>query len=199
MNERAYDVVTERVLSLLESGVCPWRRPQVDGLPVKALERWDVARPVFEPLAECEKMVAGYASGPKVDHVGSRACYLPILDVVRMPARESFETVPTYYSTLFHELGHSTGHASRLDRKLKNAFGSDDYGREELVAEMTAAFLGDRAGIGSDCVALSASYLDSWIRTIRTDRRAVVVAAGAAQKAANLILGATVAEQREAA
>lgn len=143
-------------------------------------------------IAAAECVVAGYV-GPTISHGGDAAYYRPATDSVQMPELETFETVHRYYSTLFHELGHSTGHDSRLDRfggqYAVHRFGSAEYGREELVAEMTAAYLCGETGILPDTADQSAAYLDSWRRAIKADVRAVVVAAGAAQKAADLILG----------
>ena len=97
-----------------------------------------------------------------------------------------------YYGTLFHELTHSTGHKSRLARKgivdADASFGDDKYGREELVAEMGAAFLCGHAGI-DNTLDNSAAYLAGWLKIIKGDPKLVIQAAGAAQKAADLILG----------
>ena len=112
-----------------------------------------------------------------------------------MPDRPSFEKPEGYYSTLFHELGHSTGHATRLARKgiadTVAAFGSDTYGREELVAEMTSAFLCGHTGIEPATLENSAAYVAGWLKVIRQDARLVVTAAAQAQKAADYILGRT--------
>jgi antirestriction protein ArdC len=105
----------------------------------------------FEPVAEAERIVAGYAGGPRIEHGGSQAFYRPAEDLVRLPEPARFLSREFYYATEFHELAHSTGHTSRLDRgldKILPAFGSpDDYSREELVAEMSSAFLCAAAGI----------------------------------------------------
>jgi antirestriction protein ArdC len=146
---------------------------------------------IFNRIAECEQVVAGFA-GPAVKHAGDRAFYMPSLDAVTMPARESFDGPEEYYNTLFHELTHSTGHGSRLNREGINQmhfFGDPVYSREELVAEMGAAFLSGHCGIESKTLGNSAAYLQSWIRVLRSDSKLVLVAAGQAQKAADLILG----------
>ncbi len=108
-----------------------------------------------------------------------------------MPALEAFDTTDHYYSTLFHEMGHSTGHAERLNREGVadfDRFGSHQYAREELVAEMTAAMLSAVVGIDST-IATSAAYLAHWRDAIASDNRLIVKAAGEAQKAADLIQG----------
>ena len=111
-----------------------------------------------------------------------------------MPAHDSPES---YHSTLFHELTHSTGHANRLARPgIVDAihFGSDSYGREELIAEMGAAFLCGEAGIETATLENSAAYVAGWLAAIRKDARLVVTAAAAAQKAVDHILGRTFGE-----
>jgi antirestriction protein ArdC len=107
-----------------------------------------------------------------------------------MPEKIRFASVEEYYSTLFHELSHSTGHSSRLDRKLDTApkpFGSPDYGKEELVAEMSAAFLCSHAGIQPRVIENQAAYLGGWLKQIKADKKLVISAAGQAQRAADWI------------
>ncbi len=119
-----------------------------------------------------------------------------------MAPTERFESPESYYSTLFHELMHSTGHESRLNRKgiaETVEFGSQTYGREELVAEMGAAFLCGHAGIENATIDNSASYLDGWLRAIKQDAKLVVTAAAQAQKAADLILNVNWSEAKHAA
>jgi hypothetical protein len=120
------------------------------------------------------------------------ACYKPATDAVGMPDRERFESTESYYATLFHELVHSTGHRKRLDRGLDPRpppFGSADYSKEELVAEMGASFLAAHAGISPATIEQSAAYIDGWRRKLRDDKKLVVQAAGAGQRAADHILG----------
>jgi len=109
-----------------------------------------------------------------------------------MPDRERFDSPESYYSTLFHELTHSTGHESRLNRKgisTVAGYGSQTYSKEELVAEMGASFLFGHAGIEADTIDNSASYIAGWLKRLRDDRRLVVHAAAQAQKAADYIRG----------
>lgn len=147
-----------------------------------------------EPLAEAEAIVAGYENGPSISEDGDAAYYVPALDAITVPPRSSFKELDEFYGTLFHELGHSTGHESRLHRDQKHGFGTHDYGREELVAEMTAAFLAAECGIETT-TENTAAYLASWVKTIREDTKAVVVAAGQAQRAADLILGVVFSDE----
>ena len=126
-----------------------------------------------------------------IRHGGDCASYSKVLDSVQMPERTSFDSVEEYYSTLFHELTHSTGHPTRLNRSTLTyfeRFGDHNYSREELVAEMGAAFLAGYCGIESRTINNSAAYLANWLVTLKNDPRMVLVAASQAQKAADLIL-----------
>ncbi len=148
-----------------------------------------------DPIASCDAIVASYVDrdGPKITHGGDAAAYSPLTDLVRMPRRENFESPEHYYSTLFHELTHSTGHASRLHREgitEGHRFGDADYSREELVAEMGAAMLCALAGIDNAAVLEeNAAYLSHWVQVLRGGHRLVISAAAQAQRAADLICG----------
>jgi antirestriction protein ArdC len=164
---------------------------QCEGIEDK-VPQIDTDEPVeFEPIERCEQIVESF-SGPSVRTGDSRAYYVPSTDLVNMPKRELFETAESYYSVLFHELGHSTGHESRLGREgITDAtmFGSHKYSKEELVAEMTAAFLSGHCAIDSATVENSAAYIQGWLKKLRNDTKLLVSAAAQAQKAADLILG----------
>lgn len=146
----------------------------------------------FEPIAACEAVVDGFSDKPAIEHDGhGRACYRPSDDTVHLPDKARFDSEQAYYATLFHELTHSTGHETRLNRRPSTEerhFGSLDYGKEELVAEMGAAFLCGHCGIDGQTIEQSAAYVDGWRRTIRQDKKIVVHAAAQAQKAADYIL-----------
>ena len=145
----------------------------------------------FTPLQACEKIVFGYPSGPVIEHGGTRAFYRPGTDTVRVPEPSRFSPPEEFYGTLFHELAHSTGISTRLDRGLDtppSPFGSQDYGREELIAEITAAFLCAEAGIDPVTVENSAAYLQGWLKCLKQDKKLVMQAAGAGQKAADWIM-----------
>jgi len=151
---------------------------------------------VIAPLEQCENIVNSMPNPPGFEQ-DSRAFYRPCTDTVGVPARTAFDSPEEFYSTLFHELTHSTGHPSRVGREGimdHNPFGSEDYSKEELVAEMGAAMLCGVAGIQSRTLDNSASYLQSWINRLRSDSRLIVSAASQAQKAADYILGRTAAE-----
>lgn len=170
---------------------------QCDGLDGRIPSLEDPDREPFSPIERAEQMVAGMPSPPAIQYGGRQAFYRPATDTVTVPDRDLFASPPEYYSTLFHELVHSTGHASRLARKGIEAggsrYGSPTYSREELVAEMGAAYLCGEARIERSTLENSAAYLRGWIAKLRGDATLAVKAAGAAQKAADYILGAGVA------
>jgi len=144
----------------------------------------------IEELPACEDIVKNMPLCPKITHKGHPAFYNPIEDLVNMPKRAAFTSDAAYYSTLFHELAHSTGHHSRLKRRdlIEMAeFGSDRYSHEELVAEMATCFLQSITGIESQ-FAISASYIDGWVKVLKNDKRFIFSAGKAAQKAVDFIL-----------
>jgi antirestriction protein ArdC len=146
----------------------------------------------FDPIEACERIVSGYRAPPSIEHGGGSACYLPSQDRIRMPSRESFASSPEYYSTIFHELTHSSGAAHRLARKGvvdPIRFASHDYSLEELIAECGSAFLAAQAGIANRTLENSAAYIASWAKRLQSEPRWIVEASGAAAKAADLILG----------
>ena len=165
---------------------------QVEGLPAGVVP--PVETHTHDPIPEAEAIVAGMPKAPTIEHKGARACYRPATDTVTVPPLERFPKAEEHYSTLFHELAHASGHPSRLDRKSiaePQPFGSPDYSREELVAEMTAAFLCGACGLAPATLENSAAYLDGWTKALKADAQAVVIAAAQAQKAADYIRNAT--------
>jgi antirestriction protein ArdC len=152
-----------------------------------------VERHAHTPIEAAEAIVAGWGARPVIEHRHQRAYYSPSLDMVNMPARDTFTTGEGYYATLFHELTHSTGHASRLDRpELTAGEGklSASYAREELTAEMGASFLCAAAGLDTEQTETNAvAYIQSWLERLKNDKKLVLQAASKAQRAARLILG----------
>jgi antirestriction protein ArdC len=146
--------------------------------------------PEREIVPVAEEVIA--ASGVPFHIGGDRAFYVPALDFVQVPPQPAFFEQVNYYRTCLHELTHATGHAKRLGRDLTNSFGSKDYAREELVAEMGSAFL--CAALGIVPTVRHADYLGSWLEVLREDNRAIFRAASAATKAADWLL----ARHREA-
>ncbi|MFS0728354.1 ArdC family protein [Paenibacillus sp. 1P07SE] len=277
MSQKIYEMVTERIVQLLESGVIPWRRPWRSGAAVS----WQSGKPyrginallldpgeyatykqvsaaggtvkkgakgeivvfwkwlekknddtgeeekvpllryykVFrvdtqcegirskrevgtpndhDPIEAAEQLVSGYADRPPIRFAPGRAFYRPGDDVVSVPPLADYPQAEAYYSTLFHELVHSTGHARRLERPLDQiaAFGDEVYSREELIAEMGAAMLCGVARIDNQTVESSASYINGWLQRIKEDdKRLLVQAAGKAQRAADYIQGNTFESQ----
>jgi antirestriction protein ArdC len=131
----------------------------------------------------------------RVIEEGSRACYSPALDRIAMPAFPAFKGAHPYYATLFHEMGHATGHKSRLDRNLNNKFGDRSYAAEELIAELTSAFVCAEWGI--DMGEAPASYIETWVSLLEERETAIITAASAASKAVEWLRGAASAEEAD--
>ena len=145
-----------------------------------------------QPIVEAENIVAGMPNRPDIRSEGGAAYYRPFYDDVTVPPMGLFDSPEGYYSTLFHELSHATGHEKRLGRPGivdHVSFAGHEYGKEELVAEFSASFLCGEAGLDQKTVGNSASYIDSWKRVIKADLRMVLQAAGQARRAADYILG----------
>lgn len=276
MSNLAYEVVTKRIIELLEQGVTPWRRPWKNGKPVGGAVNWNtgrqynginqmllgwsgewatfkqvkdaggkvkkgeksqtvifftkiekeneegktemipvyrlynvfeintqcegltskrIAQPIEEegeelnPIEAAEAIVKGFMNIPDIVYKSGEAIYEPFFDRVSVPPLADYKKPEEFYCTLFHELAHSTGHQSRLNRQFGKKFGDGPYSREELVAEMTAAMLCGVAGIEQVTIENSAAYLQNWLNALKEDSRMIVVAANAAQKAADYILG----------
>lgn len=145
------------------------------------------------PLEECERIVASMPHAPAIEFThGDKASYSLSTDKVYIPVPRRFERPADYYITLFHELGHATGHEIRLNRIASakhREFGSPEYSFEELVAEMTAAFLCGHCGIENHVIGDAASYINGWLPVLYCDKRILFDAATAAQRAADYILG----------
>lgn len=159
----------------------------IEGTPTEELEEQE-----FTPIERCERLVASMPNPPRLQHLRQSAWYRPSQDLVNLPKPESFESSEEYYSTLFHELAHATGHETRLKRPTLTdmaPFGSTNYSKEELVAEMTAAFLCGATGIDNITIDNSAAYLNGWLKKLKKDNKLVVHAAAQAQKAADYIQG----------
>jgi len=160
---------------------------QLEGLTVPEIP---VARHSFTPIEQCEQLVGHMTHRPEIVHGHQRAFYRPAADTLHMPIPQCFQSPEAYYATLFHELTHSTGHQSRLNRKTLTdlcLFGSPEYSKEELVAEMGAAYLCGVCGIETATIDNSAAYLESWMQVLRNDPTMLVHAAAQAQKAADYI------------
>lgn len=161
---------------------------QVEGLEGKREEI------VFEhnPIEEAEMIFEGYINAPTFSFESGIAVYYKFKDHINVPPMKDYPNKHEYYSTLFHEMVHSTGHESRLARTgITNqgvVFGDDVYSKEELVAELGASMLCSIAGIDNDTIENSASYIQSWLRALKEDKKMIIQAAAQAQKAADYIL-----------
>lgn len=156
---------------------------QVDGLPEQYLQPVS-AESDWDPCLKAEQIME--CSGAEIRHSGFRAFYSPPNDLIYLPAKSSFQDQGSYYSTALHELSHWTGHTTRIGRNLGRRFGESAYAMEELIAEMSAAFLSAHCRLEGRLQ--HASYIASWLEILQRDKRAVFVAAGQAQKAADYLL-----------
>lgn len=179
---------------------------QIDPQEGEAGAKWaqslpEIAMPAadHDPIADCEAVAAAYlVNGPAISFGAGHAAYSPTTDHLVMPDLSAFDSAEEYYSTLFHELTHSTGHKDRLNREGVTGathFGDALYSKEELVAEMGAAFLAGHTGIAPATLENSASYLQSWIKVLKGDSKLIVQAAAQAQRAADLVQGVSFAER----
>jgi antirestriction protein ArdC len=162
---------------------------QCEGLPAELMAG---AAPVETDLIEPRVEALIRSTGIDFRIGGDRAFYAPAEDYVRVPPPQAYFEPINWHRTALHELGHATGHASRLKRDLSGTFGTKKYAFEELVAEMSAAFT--CATLGVVPTVRHADYLGAWLEVLREDNRAIVRAASAASKAADYLLGFLPAE-----
>jgi len=180
----------ERTIPLIRSFTV-FNIAQIDGLPAEV-----PAGPVAEPEPITYTLAADLMRQANVGHGGARAYYSPMADVIQMPERVAFESEAAYWGVALHELTHWSGHESRLDRLGKlSRFGTEAYAREELVAEMGAAFLCAQVGIGY--ATRHADYIASWLKVLKGDKKAIVQAASLAQAAADFLNPPEVAQSEE--
>ena len=155
---------------------------QIDGIPEYVSVNRNHNWPVIEAA---EEIIRG--SGADVRIGGNQAYYSPATDHIQMPPKESFHTVEGYAATKLHELGHWTGHSSRLNRTFGKAFGDENYAMEELRAELASAFIGSELGLTAE-LENHTSYIGSWLEKLKNDKREIFRAAKDAQKIADLVL-----------
>jgi len=186
----------ERAIPMIR-GFSVFNADQVDGWEPEASESLEGA----DLVEHAEEFVQ--SSGADIRHGAGGAFYVPSQDRITMPPPGDFvgsdtsSATEAYYGTLLHELSHWTGHESRLARKLRNRFGSAEYAAEELVAELSSAFLCAHLGISPSPRADHAKYLNSWMRKLREDKRAFTSAASAAQKAADYLRALHESQQQQ--
>lgn len=150
-----------------------------------------------QPIEAAQAILDGYLARehiPLISEKGNRAFYRPADDEIHLPLMEQFTDTIGYYDTAFHEATHSTGHPKRLNRISIGtniaAFGSEDYSKEELVAEIGSCGIMHQLGLETvQSFRNNAAYIQSWLRALKNDKRMIVSAAGKAEKAIALILG----------
>lgn len=159
---------------------------QIEGLPAHYYAKPEKPLPLSERLDHAERFIAD--TGATVRHGGNSAFYTPAQDLVQMPPFEVFKDRESYYATVLHELSHWTSHKTRLDRSFNaKKFGDNGYAREELVAELGAAFLCADLGITPEVRDDHAAYLAHWLEALKGDKRAIFSAAAHAQRAADFL------------
>lgn len=177
----------DREIAFLKS-YCVFNADEIDGLPARFAPEADIVQPapiVADRMPTVDAFVAG--TDAKVFHGGDRAFYSPARDHVQMPHLEQFDEPANYYSTALHELAHWTSAPSRCARELGRRFGDAAYAAEELVAELSAAFLCADLGVSNEPRADHASYLASWIKVLKDDSRAIFKAASLAEAACKFL------------
>ena len=165
---------------------------QVEGVEPKTTKLIE-----HKPIEEAEKIKNDYASRENLlikELITDRAFYSPSKDFIQVPCKEQYKDIMEFYSTLFHEMVHSTGHRDRLKRLDCSvqfaSFGSEDYSKEELIAEIGSAFLMNHIGIEtSKTFKNSTAYIQSWLEVLKNDNRFIVSASSKAEKAMKYILG----------
>jgi antirestriction protein ArdC len=182
--------------TILLRGYNVFNTDQIDGLPSRygptpASEPTETGVP--NRINQADAFVA--ATGASIQHKGNRACYIPSSDLIQMPPYGQFQDTPTstaaesYYATLLHELAHYTAPSRRCDRQLGKRFGDQVYAAEELIAEIGAAFLCAQLGVALEPRADHAAYIGSWIKILKSDKRAIFTAAAMAQRAVDWLNG----------
>ncbi len=162
---------------------------QTQGIEFPKVEK--MFRSTTLKIYSCEKIINNMPGLPAIKHQGDKAFYNLQNDTITLPNIERFHSDEAYYKTLFHELAHSTGHADRLDRKELveyDGFGKENYSKEELTAELTAAYLCAACGIEEPVINNSAAYIQGWLKALENDTRLILKAATQAQAAADYIL-----------
>lgn len=179
----------EKTIPLLRSFTV-FNSQQIDGLPEKYTA---TPKPQLDNFTDNEQAELLLAQAV-IEHGKGRACFIPSADVIYMPNKNDFKSIPDYYATGLHELTHWTGHKARLARDFNGRFGDSAYAFEELIAELGAAFLCAHCGI--DGQLQHASYIASWLKVLKSDKRAIFTAAAAARKSTEFLIG-TAAEEQE--
>lgn len=184
-NDAGEDV--EREIPFMK-GYTVFNVEQIEGLPAHYYAQPENPLPISERIEAVDGFIK--ATGAAIHHGGNRAYYAPAPDRIQMPPFEAFKDKESYYATVLHESCHWTKHESRLDRDLgRQRFGDAGYAREELVAELGAAFLCADLGITPEVREDHADYIASWLNVLKEDKRAIFSAAAHAQRAADFLKG----------
>ncbi|MEO8087531.1 MAG: zincin-like metallopeptidase domain-containing protein [Bacteroidota bacterium] len=155
------------------------------------LDKIQIVQMKNDPIVECEMIVQNMPKRPTICFGGDGPYYNPVKDYVNIPRINDFKNSPSYYETLFHELIHSTGSFDRLQRKEVmdgDRFGSEPYSQEELTAELGSCYLKSHAGLNEFSQENSASYIQSWLKKLKDDKRCIMYASVQAQRAVDFIL-----------
>ena len=183
----------ERTIPFMK-GYTVFNVEQIDGLPERYYSKPELVIDPAQRIEHAESFFA--ATGADIRHGGNRAYYSGSSDHVQLPVFESFRSPESYYATLAHELTHWTKHPNRLDREFgRKRWGDEGYAREELVAELGAAFLCADLALTPEPGADHAAYIQSWLKVLKEDKRAIFSAAAHAQRAAEFLHGLQSTEQ----
>lgn len=165
-----------------------FNRGQIEGL--KPIEKTVANTSKIEIVDRCETVIKEYKTCPYVLNTdNNNAFYNPHDDYINMPQKDLFNSTSEYYSTLFHELVHSTGAKKRLDRLTKTSFGTSEYAKEELVAELGSCYLRNVCGIDDvETMKNSAAYIEGWSKKLKADNKFFITASQYAQKAVDYML-----------
>ncbi len=161
---------------------------QTEGIKYELPEKKNI-----NPIKEAEIIISNYKDKPEIKEIlSNKAYYSPYLDTIIVPLKKQFNNIHEFYSTLFHELVHSTGHEKRLNRTeltKVTAFGTENYSKEELIAEIGAAFLCGYINIEQKTIKNQKAYIQSWITKLQNNPYWIIQASNKAQKAVDYILG----------
>ena len=192
-NDKGED--TEREIPFMK-GYTVFNVEQIEGLPAHYYAKPENPLPLSERIENADRFITN--TGATIHHGGNRAFYAPSRDAIQLPPFEAFRDKESYYATALHELTHLTGHKSRLDRDFSaKRFGDQGYAREELVAELGAAFLCADLGITPEIRDDHAAYLGHWLNVLKEDKRAIFSAAAHAQRAADFLNGLQPQQQQQ--
>ena len=170
----------DKIIPLLKTFTV-FNAQQIDGLPEKFTQITQPQISEFDDNEAAENLL----SQAVIKHGHSRACFIPTLDEIHLPEKTEFKSIPDYYATALHELTHWTGHKSRLARDFSGRFGDASYAFEELIAELGAAFQCAHCGVNGQLQ--HDSYIASWLKVLRSDKKAIFTAAAAARKATEFL------------